>query len=77
MSGRKPDVWVNSWRIVIVSFPSPTNSGMYFWTVSSSAGLPRSIRSITAGVHATTLVNDAASKIVSVVIISRFGTKAR
>ena len=74
MSGRNPEVCVINWRTVTASFPSPVNSGMILRTRSSKLHLPALHQHMTAGVQATTFVNDAASKIVSSVIVSVAGT---
>jgi len=58
---RNPDVCVSRCRTVMCSVPALLNSGTYRTTGVSSATLPRSTSSISAGVVATTLVSEARS----------------
>jgi hypothetical protein len=62
---------------MVMSLLPPWNSGRYFVTGSSIRILPCSKSFITEGVVATTLVSEAASKMVSSVIGSRSGSSAR
>ncbi len=57
--------------------PLTANSGRKCASVSFSLICPNSIMRITLGVVAITLVSDARSKIVSMVIASGFGASAR
>ena len=53
------------------------NSGRYFVTGSSKRSFPSANNFMMLGVVATTFVREATSKMVSVVIASMLGTRAR